>query len=49
MTLWQLAASFPVVAVTGPRPSGKSTLAWAAFDDRTYVSLEDPDRREFAT
>ncbi|WP_421620808.1 ATP-binding protein [Alkalilimnicola ehrlichii] len=47
-TLQQLAASFPVVAVTGPRQSGKSTLVRAVFPDRPYVSLEDPDRREFA-
>ena len=48
-TLRTLASGFPVVAVTGPRQSGKSTLVRAIFDDRPYVSLEDPDRREFAT
>ena len=48
-TLEQLAASFPVVAVTGPRQSGKSTLVRALFADRPYTSLEDPDQREFAT
>lgn len=36
------------MAVTGPRQSGKSTLVRAVFPDRPYVSLEDPDRREFA-
>lgn len=48
-TLRTLASGFPVVAVTGPRQSGKSTLVRAIFNDRPYVSLEDPDRREFAT
>nr|WP_242464743.1 AAA family ATPase [Halorhodospira abdelmalekii] len=48
-TLEQLAASFPVVAVTGPRQSGKSTLVRALFADRPYASLEEPDQREFAT
>ena len=48
-TLQRLAASFPVVAVTGPRQSGKSTLVRSVFPDRPYISLEDPDRREFAT
>lgn len=47
-TLQRLAASFPVVAVTGPRQSGKTTLSRAAFPDMPYVSLEDPIEREFA-
>jgi predicted AAA+ superfamily ATPase len=36
---------FPVVTITGPRQSGKTTLAKAIFPDRPYVSLEDPDVR----
>ncbi len=47
-TLMQLARGFPVVAVTGPRQSGKTTLARAAFADLPYVNLEDPDTRELA-
>jgi hypothetical protein len=47
-TLQRLAASFPVVAVTGPRQSGKTTLVRALFSDRPYVSLEDPMERAFA-
>lgn len=47
-TLRRLAAAFPIIAVTGPRQSGKTTLARALFDDRPYVSLEDPAERAFA-
>ncbi len=42
-TLLRLAEGFPVVAVTGPRQSGKTTLARAAFPQLPYVNLEDPD------
>ena len=38
----------PVVAVTGPRQSGKTTLCRAAFPDKPYVSLEPLDHRDFA-
>jgi predicted AAA+ superfamily ATPase len=47
-TLRRLAAQFPVVAITGPRQSGKTTLAQAVFADKPYVSLEDPIERAFA-
>lgn len=40
---------YPIVAVTGPRQSGKTTLLKTMFPDYTYVSLEKPDVREFAT
>ena len=46
--LHRLAGYFPVVAVTGPRQSGKTTLARAAFPHKPYASLEDLDVREFA-
>jgi predicted AAA+ superfamily ATPase len=46
--LLRLAKGFPIVALTGPRQSGKTTLAKAVFADKTYVSLENPDEREFA-
>jgi predicted AAA+ superfamily ATPase len=42
------ADSHPVVTVTGPRQSGKTTLCRALFPEKPYVNLELPDRREFA-
>ena len=39
---------YPVVAVTGPRQSGKTTLLRSMFTDYRYVSLENPDNRSFA-
>lgn len=48
-SLLRLAKGYPIVAVTGPRQSGKTTLARATFPDKPYVSLEDLDEREFAT
>lgn len=42
-------SKFPVIAVTGPRQSGKTTLLKQIFADYRYVSLEDPDVRSFAT
>lgn len=44
----RLAQGFPVLAITGPRQSGKTTLARALFADKPYVTLEDPEEREFA-
>jgi predicted AAA+ superfamily ATPase len=47
-TLRRLAQSFPAVAVTGPRQSGKTTLVRQVFADKPYVSLENPAERAFA-
>ncbi|MDF7666098.1 ATP-binding protein [Bifidobacterium sp. ESL0745] len=44
----KMATWFPVVSVTGPRQSGKSTLVRAAFTDYRYVNLEDPQMRHEA-
>lgn len=37
------AASFPVITITGPRQSGKTTLARHMFPEYPYFSLENPD------
>lgn len=46
--LKQLTSHFPVVTITGPRQSGKTTCAKMVFPAYEYVSLEDPEEREFA-
>lgn len=47
-TLQKLAQGYPILAITGPRQAGKTTLAQTTFPEKRYVSLEDPDEREFA-
>ena len=47
-TLHLLAQHHPVLVVTGPRQSGKTTLVQRAFAGKPYLSLEDPDVREAA-
>ena len=44
----EIRSGYPVITLTGPRQSGKTTLARAAFPGKPYVSLETPDEREFA-
>ena len=46
--LRELASQFKAVAVTGPRQSGKTTLAKMVFPRKPYVSLENPDERNLA-
>lgn len=46
--LVEAAKSFPVISVTGPRQSGKSTLVQDIFQGYRYVSLEDADMRALA-
>ena len=48
-TLLRLAQQFPVVAVTGPRQSGKSTLVQETFPDKRYVTMDDSSARELAS
>ena len=40
---------FKVVAVTGPRQSGKTTLVKRLFLNRPYANLENPETLDFAT
>jgi len=39
---------YPILAITGPRQSGKTTVMKQVFPDYTYISLENPDTRLFA-
>ncbi len=42
----RLSAHYPVLTVTGPRQSGKTTLCKHLYPDYTYVNLEDLSLRE---
>lgn len=46
--LLNLARHYPVIGITGPRQSGKTTTAKAAFPSKPYVNLEEMDVRELA-
>lgn len=46
--LTNAAEKFPIVAVLGPRQSGKSTLVKTTFPEHKYISLEDLDTRQMA-
>lgn len=46
--LMRLSSQFPVVAVTGPRQSGKSTLVEYAFPNKRLISFDDKDIRSLA-
>jgi len=46
--LGQAAKKYPVLTLTGPRQSGKTTLAQYVFSNYEYVSLEDPDNSRMA-
>ncbi|MGE3954539.1 MAG: ATP-binding protein [Parachlamydiales bacterium] len=43
-----LATKYPVVTVTGPRQSGKTTLVCQTFPDKAYANLEELDIRALA-
>ncbi len=44
----ELASQFKAVALTGPRQSGKTTLAKMVFPKKPYVTLENPDEKNLA-
>lgn len=44
--LLELAEKYPVITITGPRQSGKTTLARSLFPHKPYVNFERPDVRE---
>lgn len=46
--LKEMAGKFPVITITGPRQSGKTTLCKHLFSDYRYVSLENPDLKLYA-
>lgn len=47
-TILEYTDKYPLIAVTGPRQSGKTTLLKTLFHNYEYVSLENPDVRSFA-
>jgi predicted AAA+ superfamily ATPase len=46
--LAEASKKYPVLTITGPRQSGKTTLARYVFSDYQYVSLEEPDNAKVA-
>lgn len=44
----ELGTQYPILAITGPRQSGKTTLLREAFPEYRYITLEDPEVRQFA-
>lgn len=46
--LIEFTKKFPIISLTGPRQSGKTTLIRHILPNYRYVSLENPDNRNFA-
>ena len=46
--LIRVASQFPVVGITGPRQSGKTTLVQSVFPDKRYITFDDDNMRELA-
>jgi predicted AAA+ superfamily ATPase len=44
----RLSRQYPVVTITGPRQSGKTTLCKLLFPKKPYISLENIEERNFA-
>ena len=47
-TVFRLAKQFPVIGITGPRQSGKTTLAKNLFPNKRYISFDDINTRKLA-
>lgn len=47
-TIVQVVPKIPVIVITGPRQSGKTTLARSLFPNYKYINLELPDNYELA-
>ncbi|MEK6557095.1 MAG: AAA family ATPase, partial [Candidatus Margulisiibacteriota bacterium] len=47
-SILQFAKQYPIITLTGPRQSGKTTLTKICFPEKPYLSLEDPDTRKIA-
>jgi hypothetical protein len=47
--LLEMKKQFPVLALFGPRQSGKTTLARTLFPQYRYVNLESFEEQEFAS
>ena len=47
-SLLKAGAHYPIVSLTGPRQSGKTTLIRSLWPEKTYASLEDPDILDYA-
>jgi len=45
--LSELLAYYPVIVLTGPRQSGKTTLLKSMFPDREHFNLENPSTLDF--
>ena len=46
--LEELAKSYRVITITGPRQSGKTTLVRSTFPEKPYINLESLDIQEIA-
>ena len=46
--LRQAAGRSPVLTITGPRQSGKTTIVKKVFKSHAYVNLEIPNHRQYA-
>ncbi len=43
--IYKIKNKFPIISITGPRQSGKTTLVRMLFPEYSYINLENPDER----